>query len=310
MHPKRVIIFGTGNAGENYIHNNKDFQVIAASDNNPARWGNNILGIPIIEPTSIIQQDFDFVVITSTWAKSIEEQLICELGVSPNQIKTPPKASIKADQFPFEHLETKQIAHQLIQVITAFFSDNNIIVYADFGTLLGICRDGEIINWDDDIDFAVNDHDFTKATSLASELYEFLPNIDGGKWNIEVTSQEGLEVSILVKFISSEASNLKSFHAGIARRKSKDNISEVVGLKGMLFAPAEHFDGYDVLKVFDTFVYTPKHPEAYLGFVYGDWKKPKKNMSFSDYENIGIPATQSNQTTTKTRSILNSESNK
>lgn len=42
-----------------------------------------------------------------------------------------------------------------IETVTEIFKKNNLEVFIDCGTLLGIVRDGKILPWDNDLDFAV-----------------------------------------------------------------------------------------------------------------------------------------------------------
>lgn len=287
MPSKKIIIFGTGEAGKNFILKNTEHTIIAASDNDSSRWQEDILGIPIIEPSSISRNSFDLIVITSTWASSIYQQLTKELNIDPAKVLIPPKTEIKNSQSPFVHEGTRDLGHQLIICLTNFFLEHKILAYVDFGTLLGIYRDGEIISWDDDIDFAVNDQTFDHAVALIDKLRTVLPSVKCGRWKIEVTSQDHRDVSIIVSFVSANESMIRSFHAGIARRKSDGVKSEVTGLRGMLFSPSSHFEDNQVLEFKDAFVITPKDVEAYLTFVYGDWRQPKQNMSFNDYEHVG-----------------------
>src|SRR5690554_5490786 len=112
MPSKNVIIFGTGAAGKNFILNNSDFNIVAASDNDSSKWGNDVYGIQIVNPQTIHSQQFDLIVITSTWATSIKKQLIEELNIPSEKIIVPPKANIKNAKKPFEHEDTRKLGHE------------------------------------------------------------------------------------------------------------------------------------------------------------------------------------------------------
>lgn len=287
---KKAILFGAGGAGENFLTHNKQYQIIAVSDNNEKIWGSTLGDLPIIKPTEIAQLNPDYVIITSTWADSIQEQLLHKLYIPADKIIVPAKSQIKQAIFPFEHEPTLQLARKAMVAVSKYLIDHGVNLYVDFGTLLGLMRDGDIIPWDDDIDFALNEDEFEQAIELMRHFSQYGEKIEGVVWKVSLVTHADIEVSIQIEPEYTEKNIYLPFSMGIAKRIIVGDNSEVIGLSGMLYSPAKHFSGHDSLEAFGHKFYTPKNPESYLTFVYGDWKKPKKGMTFQDYNNRNIIA--------------------
>lgn len=85
----RIIIFGTGEILKRFISeiiNNEAIDIAAFIDNNSAKWGNEILGIPIYDPKAIHTIEYDKVVIMSnTYMIEMKRQLL-EYGVNDSKI--------------------------------------------------------------------------------------------------------------------------------------------------------------------------------------------------------------------------------
>jgi len=88
----KVIVFGAGLFGKQYISNLKDEEIVAVCDNN---WKtiNSFFGYKIISPEKILEMEFDYVVIaidcgTITGKNNINEILhqLKELGISEQKI--------------------------------------------------------------------------------------------------------------------------------------------------------------------------------------------------------------------------------
>lgn len=282
----KIILFGAGNAGELYMKNteNELNQIAAISDNDEKKWGKNFNGYPIISPSNLKQTEFDQIVITSIWADAIYQQLTEQIGIPADKIKIAPKSLIKEHQKPFLDSKTIALARELLVAINEYFIDSGITLYIDFGTLLGLKRDADLIAWDDDIDLSVNEDEFDLAVEHMKNFDKFAPKKPGLAWKVSVVTRANISTSIKIELFQS-VKVIKEFKAGISKRVQKDDNSVMVGLGGMLYAPFRHFIGCDHLEAFGTVFNTPKDPDRYLEFVYGDWKTPLKDMSFSDYNN-------------------------
>ena len=82
----KIIVFGTGvywNNRKKYVLDSCD--IVCFLDNNPDKWNNEIDGKMIVNPQSIYQYQFDYIVIMCKDEKSVSAQLIA-LGVSKDKI--------------------------------------------------------------------------------------------------------------------------------------------------------------------------------------------------------------------------------
>ena len=85
----KAYVFGAGAVCLYYLPLiQKQYHVIAVLDNDKTKQGENILGIPICAPESILENDFEVVIIASrAGVNTIKEQLV-ELGVESKKINT------------------------------------------------------------------------------------------------------------------------------------------------------------------------------------------------------------------------------
>lgn len=86
---KRVIIFGTGEGGQEalaFFADNDSYEVVCFADNDPSKQGKAMSGFSIIPPMAIIDRNYDYVVIASMYYREIKQQLINEIGISDNNI--------------------------------------------------------------------------------------------------------------------------------------------------------------------------------------------------------------------------------
>lgn len=79
----KIICFGLGKIYRTFLslYDEAKAEIIALSDNNPAKWNSG----NVVEPSKINDLEFDFIVITSAYYKEIERQL-CEYGIEPGRI--------------------------------------------------------------------------------------------------------------------------------------------------------------------------------------------------------------------------------
>lgn len=284
---KTLVLFGSGNGAKEYIKKNPDASILAIFDNDLNKEGKHLENIEIFPPSKIMDFNFDNIVITSQWAHEIKKQLIEELGIIEDIIIVPAKSSIKKADKPFEDMATINIARKIIKSISEDAIANNIDLFIDFGTLLGITRDNDIILWDDDIDFAINESELKKDFLgwLLKSLNKIELDLDL-EFNVESKVLNDKNLHFLIDFKKTNNNKIKNFLTTISLRQFKKGYSLHLPSGGMWYAPEEHFNKKEVILWQGSKLTVPFKREDYLKFIYGDWKKPKQGISMTDYANL------------------------
>lgn len=84
---KRILIFGTGQAGKMlYLRLQYNNKIVAFVDNDLTRHGEVLFGLPIIPPGQIMQTSFDYIYIGSQYDDEIYQHLISDLLVPSEKI--------------------------------------------------------------------------------------------------------------------------------------------------------------------------------------------------------------------------------
>lgn len=278
---KKIVIFGTGEGSKRFLEKNKDnFDVIAAFDNDLNKHGAYLNDIKIYNPSKIKNFEFDEIIIVSQWAKDIYLQLTENLNIDKNKIKVPPKKEIKEANRPFEDKNTRELAINIIKNFSKLAMRDNIVLYLDFGTLLGIVRDGNIIEWDDDIDFSISNTDKDLIDSWLRK------NLDNFNLPVKIIIEKIKEVGYSIGF-NNQDSNYKNFQISLSFRENENENSIHLPSKGMWYAPKKHFENFEIISFMGEEVFVPYDYKNYLTFLYGDWKIPKKDITMLDYANLG-----------------------
>lgn len=284
---KKVFLFGSGDGAKHYLLKHKDsFEIVGLLDNNKEKhntfFDNTIM---IYEPSIVKTAIYDQIIIVSQWAQEIYTQLTETLCVSPSKIIIPPKKEIKKVNRPFEDTKTRALARDIVQKLSLYAIKDNISLLVDFGTLLGLVRDDDIIEWDDDIDFSIID--LPKGFNFSSWLSEILSKINlPVTLRIDSKTVEGNPIYINLIF-HEEENSYKTFVTSISFRTFKDGFSLHLPSAGMWHAPAIHFQNYEIIQWKGYQILVPYAYKEYLHFLYGDWHIPKKDISMCDYANLG-----------------------
>jgi len=282
---KRLVLFGAGRVARLMFARFPELNVVAFADNDPLKEGTRVGQVPVILPANLHAVDYDLVVISTGWWESITAQLQ-ELGVPSEKIALPPKSMLAVNNGakPFSHDVTKALAVDVIQRVADLSATFEIPVMLDFGTLLGATRDGDLIAWDDDIDFSVNDDDFPLLLEHLSDFKSLLPHPEGvrieiiilksGDWvnGVSVTFENAMDQDVIIPF-----------ELGFIRRVFENDMSITKSSGPAFIAPQVHFRTTDTLRFLDRPFCTPHDVPGYLTFVYGNWQAPKQDVTLADY---------------------------
>ncbi|QDG37697.1 hypothetical protein FJN14_04195 [Alteromonas mediterranea] len=282
----KTILFGAGASAKAYITNCTDTrEFVCIIDNDPNKHGQLIEGIGVCGPQELAHLHYDEIVITTQWAAEVEKQLLNELHVCAEKMTTPPKSHLKQQTPPFVNEPTRAFGRKIICALSDIAASSNVPLVLDFGTLLGIIRDDDIIEWDDDIDMSVPQGYFEQAVDVVEHF--ITEDNSGVKWQLEKTrDKNGRGVGLVLVF--NDLNNaLSNFKTTFSVREFKDKKSVHLPSLGMWFAPENHFRQTDTVVWRGSKLQVPYNAQEYLRFVYGDdWHTPKRNITFSDYANI------------------------
>lgn len=285
---ERVLLFGAGDGAKKYLQNESEgLQVLGIVDNDKGKQGLFIHDVQILSPEAGLALLFDKIIITTQWASQVRDQLIDNHGIDEEKIIIPPKSQFKTPE-PFYHLPTKQLARQIIEEFSQSAKNFGFNLYLDFGTLLGIVRDGDIIDWDDDIDFSVNHHELDVLNEwIQIEVKKIILPVKLAITLVE--KQEGGITSYLFTFESDPDvfDAFKPFMISISLRKNVDDNAIHLPSSGLWYAPKKHFESYEAKLWRNVSLTLPFESKEYLSFLYGDWEVPKKNITMVDYKNLG-----------------------
>ncbi len=282
----KTLLFGAGDGARIYISNNSNQrEFIGLIDNDINKKGKTIHGLPVYCPSDIAKLEYTEIVIATQWALEVEQQLLNELKLPRNQVIMPPKNQLKKHT-PFYCEATRAFGRYIIQSICKLAIEHKVALVIDFGTLLGITRDDDIILWDDDIDMSMPQQDFDKVC----EIVESFVSQDeyACHWDIQKKFDKAdLGVSVVLSFDDPKG-GLLDFKTSFSVRINDGGNSIHKPSLGMWYAPVMHFSQFELIQWGDVTIQVPYHHQEYLTFVYGDWQKPKKDIQMSDYANTRV----------------------
>ncbi len=94
----RVVVFGTGRSGQNYLRSsNGSVEVAAVVDHDPSLWDTRFADHILLDPARIPSLSFDSVVVTTAWVKEVSHQLVDAFRVPVEKILFPPKEVTAGD---------------------------------------------------------------------------------------------------------------------------------------------------------------------------------------------------------------------
>jgi lipopolysaccharide cholinephosphotransferase len=279
----KTLLFGAGAGSNCFINNTKTFRdFVGFIDNNTAKVGHYVHGVRVFSPEDIPNLDFDEVVITTQWVAAVKTQLIDVLKVPEAKVILPNKNQLKT-KLPFYNSASLSLARNIIASLSDAALAMKIPLVIDFGTLLGIVRDGDLILWDDDIDFSAP---FEFASQVEALLVSFTHSNRSLNWFLERTSNKEGYVSSYQLTFADDKNEVTNFVTSIAFRQTKENKSIHMPSLGMWYSPLSHFGSMEMIEWQGQQIQVPWGYKDYLSFQYGDWRIPKKDIKLTDYANL------------------------
>lgn len=281
----RTLLFGAGAGAKVYMTKNahsRDF--IGILDNDPRRAGDTFEGVIIAEASTVASFEYDEIVITTQWSATVKKQLESELSIDPSCIVIPQKAQLKEEISPFYNEKSRQLAREIVLGINTIAQKMRVPIVVDFGTLLGLVRDQDIILWDDDVDFAAP---ASSALAVEKVLSSFICKRRDIQWSLAKIQEQQFKTTSFELTFTDPTNRLTPFVTSVAMRENVDGHSIHLPSLGMWYSPEHHFEKNDILQWQGEEVSVPHGYLAYLDFQYGDWFTPKKNITFIDYANLG-----------------------
>ena len=277
----RTLLFGAGQGARQYIENNSSSrEFVGFLDNDESKHETSFEGLPIYAPFMLGELIYDQIVITTQWALDVQKQLINDFGVDVNKVVLPEKKQLKKPT-PFLNPVSLDLARHIVKAINTLAIERELPLATDFGTLLGIVRDDDIIPWDDDIDFSVPVECAEAAEAVCQRFVEEQPRTLF--WRLEkLKNNAGKSAGLLIKFTDPNG-EVSEFTTSVCFRENVDGNALHMPSLGMWYAPVEYFDQTEVFLWKGVQIQVPKNYLSYLSFVYGDWKVPKKDIQLSDY---------------------------
>lgn len=221
---------------------------------------------------------YDEIIVTSMYFNPIKKQLTEKIGITPTYIKAANKNLLKENMYPFEDKQTLGFANDMLLKLADTLRQNNLQYFIDFGMLLEIVRDQQLIAWDDDIDLTCYEKDFNEIISVVEQFIKMQSNTQF-YWRYSVVKDlKGNKSSIVLSFEDVKKQML-SFSIDIWLV----HFSNDQAIQTMNKCDARHFLTTESILYKNFQLDVPKHYEAYLEHPYGDWKTPQKDTTFADY---------------------------
>ena len=163
----------------------------------------------------------------------------------------------------------KNIAAKILFEFDDIMKDNNIQYFLSCGTALGFYRDGNFIEWDDEIDVDV----------LSAKL---MPKFDALKYNF---LQKGFVVRTTNR---GNTINMNVFKEGIKIAISSLDLQGKYRIYSNQKIPQHLYNDTHKFKYLDRAFNLPNPIDEYLTWYYGDWKTVIKSYEPKSYMNKNV----------------------
>ncbi len=167
--------------------------------------------------------------------------------------------------------EEKKIQGEVIGEVRDILAGKGIFPVLNTGTVLGIFREGDFIDWDWDTEFFL--------------LYEQVKDMQ------EELQEELVESGFEIKMVRYEKRNWKirasKKHWNVElcawSIEGRYYIRKMNGGRSIYAIPVNYFDNLDGIEFYGKRYYVPKEYDGFLTHLYGDWRKPRKTKKRRKY---------------------------
>lgn len=172
--------------------------------------------------------------------------------------------------------------------ITTVFHEQNFHYWLDWGALLGLMRNGKLIEWDHDIDFGIFEHDIPKYNALRPHIEKkgyrffdikpdqffstdnFVPRI-----HLPVSYEHCHKVAACDIFIWTKL------------KKRWRNMAIMLNSHKFFYCGADVYENTEWLEFKGHKIRVPAHPAEYMTLRYGaNWRVP--DQGFGNPGTVGI----------------------
>jgi phosphorylcholine metabolism protein LicD len=285
---KRIVIFGAGYHGRaayRKLINDNNYQILCFIDNKVDLIPLFFDGIEIFNPSKINEILFDQIIIAGRFIKEQTTQVI-DLGVQKSKLLVMTKKDLVPTSKELE--EKEKILLNALFEFTEVVSDNHILYWIDYGSLLAISR-GESLSSCSDIDITLTSQKFAKKlwnalnSSKVFSKYELRKFTCNKKMHF-YTIGDILSITIASKPIGIEEPITLDIHINFCQ---EDNIYMYSDLGYFHYSPKLFFSDFDTIIYKNMSLRIPINLNQYLTHIYGSsWEIPLDNWTNSGYKNI------------------------
>jgi lipopolysaccharide cholinephosphotransferase len=248
-------------------------------DNDSLKHGTSILGIDVVPVEQISLSQIDKVYILVGDVISAREQLLA-IGVQCEKITIPPKSLLAKGVF--YNGVVREAAKDFASALTSMAGQSKLRLFVEAGTLLGLARSGDLITWDNDLDFSLLINESQKVNDVISNVLDELVPTFQLKYSVNLINGrvKSVDGKIIVK--SEGADTHVPFE--IINRYFVGDLC--VSDCGKIFeVNRRFFESYNDVWIESRIFRFPNHWADYLALLYGhDWQIPNANFRFSDYQ--------------------------
>lgn len=182
-------------------------------------------------------------------------------------------------------------ARNMLKNVSNLLDELGIPYVLEFGTLLGVIREGRLLPWDTDIDISITDDSLSKLIENKRRFWKlgYRTRVRYFKKNIgtyKIGDIRILKIQTRKFFFIKDKGLLDIF----VLKRDTEGHTFVVGESPSVLKtiPLKYHDNTSTVN-FDGKEYKiPEMYEDYLEYIYGDWRTPKKDWDFRYEGNVEI----------------------